>query len=339
VTSLPRPRALANVRGVDEATSRAAPLELAYAALSTLMVAGLTLDIWAHHHVAALDSFFTPWHAVLYSAYGVTAAFLVAARRVLPPAYRLALAGAAVFAVGGVVDAGWHGLFGVERDLEAAVSPSHLVLAAGGLLMVSAPLSSALRRPAALAMRWLPPLTSLGLSMTLVTQLTEYANAFSRPWAAGAAAPLDAERVQMLGLAGVLVQSAIVSTVVLLPIAARWRMPFLSLTFVLTTNAVFGSFAHDVYLFIAVAFLAGIGADGLRHLLEPAAERPGLVRVYAAAAPGLLFAIYFLALATFSGVWWSVPLWSGSIILASATGLMLSFLSVPPRSVDLVPPR
>src|SRR5438552_18972677 len=36
-------------------------------ALSTWLMAGAYLDAWAHRHLARLETFYTPWHAVLYS--------------------------------------------------------------------------------------------------------------------------------------------------------------------------------------------------------------------------------------------------------------------------------
>lgn len=38
---------------------------------------GLFLDGWAHSNVPQLETFFTPWHAVLYSGYLAVAATLV----------------------------------------------------------------------------------------------------------------------------------------------------------------------------------------------------------------------------------------------------------------------
>ena len=39
------------------------------AAFGSWLIGGLYLDGWAHIHVPALETFFTPWHAVLYSGY------------------------------------------------------------------------------------------------------------------------------------------------------------------------------------------------------------------------------------------------------------------------------
>src|SRR5262245_38823285 len=37
--------------------------------LGAWLLGGLYLDGWAHIHVPGLETFFTPWHAVLYSGY------------------------------------------------------------------------------------------------------------------------------------------------------------------------------------------------------------------------------------------------------------------------------
>ena len=36
-------------------------------ATSVWFVAGIILDNWAHNHFSSIETFFTPWHAVLYS--------------------------------------------------------------------------------------------------------------------------------------------------------------------------------------------------------------------------------------------------------------------------------
>src|SRR5438128_2736404 len=57
--SVPRSR-----RVVRQASTR---FDWAMAVLSTLLVAGFYLDLWAHAHGRSDNTFFTPWHAVLYS--------------------------------------------------------------------------------------------------------------------------------------------------------------------------------------------------------------------------------------------------------------------------------
>jgi hypothetical protein len=49
--------------------------EMSFTLLSAWLVGGLFLDGWAHFHVAALETFFTPWHAVFYSGFLALAGF------------------------------------------------------------------------------------------------------------------------------------------------------------------------------------------------------------------------------------------------------------------------
>ncbi len=120
------------------------------AALLVWLVGGLYLDGWAHHH-EALDSFFTPWHAVFYSGFLVVASVLVVSfvrnrtrgyswREAMQPGYGLSLLGVSIFALGGVSDMIWHMLFGIEVNVDALLSPTHLLLAVGMALIVSGPL-------------------------------------------------------------------------------------------------------------------------------------------------------------------------------------------------------
>lgn len=123
------------------------------AGLCAWVAAGMVLDAWAHQNLGQLETFFTPWHAVLYSGLLAVMAWLgglaMAARRVrpegarVPVGYGLGLVGAAVFALSGMADAAWHTVFGIEQNLEAALSPPHLGLFLGALLVFTTPLRSA----------------------------------------------------------------------------------------------------------------------------------------------------------------------------------------------------
>src|SRR5262245_15255747 len=129
------------------------------AGLSAWFLGGIYLDGWAHTHVPALETFFTPWHAVLYSGFAAVAFALAVTqarnmrhgapwRQALPAGYGLSLVGAGIFLIGGMLDLLWHLLFGIERSIEALLSPTHLILATGGILMVSGPLRAVARRAA-----------------------------------------------------------------------------------------------------------------------------------------------------------------------------------------------
>src|SRR5688572_33477037 len=87
--------------------------------LSLTFLGGLFLDGWAHTHGRVDETFLTPWHAVLYSGYLALAGLLAGRagrgiargsswRSALPDGYGLALAGAALWVIGGPLDAAWH---------------------------------------------------------------------------------------------------------------------------------------------------------------------------------------------------------------------------------------
>jgi hypothetical protein len=45
--------------------------------LSGWLLAGLTLDAWAHSNLSDLETFFTPWHGVFYSGFTATGAWVL----------------------------------------------------------------------------------------------------------------------------------------------------------------------------------------------------------------------------------------------------------------------
>ena len=122
-----------------------------------LVMAGVFQDGWAHTHGLVDQSFFTPWHAVLYGGAALTGLMLLAAgvtglrkgyslANALPHGYWFAAWGAVLFLIGGGLDELWHNHFGIEVDLQALVSPTHLLLVLAGGLMISGPLRSIARQ-------------------------------------------------------------------------------------------------------------------------------------------------------------------------------------------------
>ena len=164
--------------------------------LCTLLIGGVYLDGWAHAHGKVDSTFFTPWHAVLYSGFAIVGAFLIlnlVRNRIkgypwldaLPPGYNVSLLGVIIFAVGGVLDMIWHILFGIEQSVDALLSPTHLMLALGIVLMVTGPLRAVwLRFPGDKvdgSVKLLPAVLSIALVLSLFAFLTEYAQAMNIP--------------------------------------------------------------------------------------------------------------------------------------------------------------
>src|SRR6185436_11846295 len=114
---------------------------------------GLVLDAWAHNNIPELETFFTPWHAVFYSGFLATAAWILwlvwrnrhthgLGAAAVPVGYGLALVGLPLFGLAAVGDFIWHTVFGIEQDLKILFSPTHLLLATSLVLIVTAPLRS-----------------------------------------------------------------------------------------------------------------------------------------------------------------------------------------------------
>jgi hypothetical protein len=214
------------------------------------LIGGLHLDGWAHNHIPELETFFTSWHAALYSGYGAIAAVLAvtlvrnrarghAWRQALPPGYAVSFVGVVLFAVGGVLDMVWHLLFGIERSVEALLSPTHLLLATSGVLMVTGPLRAAWRRlPARSDLTWGTGLPAL-LSLTFVAAVLAFFTQFAHPFVDNlASAKVDVSVVppffdQALGVGSILLQTAILMGVVLL-LVRRWAPPFGALALIFT---------------------------------------------------------------------------------------------------------
>jgi hypothetical protein len=321
----------------------------AVVALSFWFLGGLVLDGWAHNHIPKLESFFTPWHAVFYSGFLAIAGFLMATlvrnrakgypwRSAMPSGYELALLGVLIFMAGGVGDMIWHELFGIEVNVEALLSPTHLTLALGATLFVSAPWRAGWRRLAGEGEHmpgWaslLPQLLSVTFLLSLWTFMTQFAHPLVEPWAAAGFRPRSQNFPyirQSLGIVGILLQTGLLMGLVLLT-AMRWVLPFGSLLLMFTLNALLMSFMQDHYRFIPAAALAGLGADLLIRWLKPSRERSGALRLFAFTVPVLYYVFYFVVMMLTQGIGWSVHLWTGSIVLAGVIGLLLSYLIIPP---------
>jgi len=322
--------------------------DLAAALLGTWVVGGLFLDGWAHLNQPGLETFFSPWHGVFYTGFVVST--VVLARLVgryqrgrfdparVPAGYGLGLAGAGLFVAGGVADGIWHTVFGVEVGVAALLSPSHLLLLTGGLLMVTSPVRSAWSSPAlparAPALALLPALWATALTTAVVLFFFQYLSAFvSRAPSAAAQGPAG-QLTTIVGLAGVLVTNLILVAPVLL--ARRWRLPFGTVALLATTGAAGIASLRELALGALVPAMAagGLAADLLAARLRPGPDRPGRFRVFAALAPLLLWGAWLAAYALAYGVAWPPELWAGVLGMAALGGLGLSVLVLPPAVPD-----
>jgi Tol biopolymer transport system component len=179
-------------------------LDVVVSILSVLLVGGFYVDLWAHSHGRVDESFFTPWHALLYAAAGLFGGVLLgkaisgrrrgaSRRESLPEGYGLSLIGAGLFLVAGVGDLAWHTAFGIEEDVSALLSPTHLALAASGVFMVFGPVRSAWAKGVPDGFpRWLPWVVSLTMALAIMAAFTQYAHPAMDTWPEQAEADFSA---------------------------------------------------------------------------------------------------------------------------------------------------
>ena len=129
---------------------------------------------------------------------------------------------------------------------------------------------------------------------------------------------------QSLGITSIIIQAALLMGFILLLIR-RWKLPFGALTLIITLNGLLLSALGDQYMLLPAALLTSLVADLLIWQLHPSVEHPVPYTLFACSVPVIWSALYFLALSLTQRVVWSLPLVTGSIILAGLTGLVLSF--------------
>lgn len=309
--------------------------------VSLWLIVGLFLDGHAHEDVLTGDeSFVTPWHAVFYAGFGATVAWLVVlAKRgrtgdqslidALPRGYESAWPGMILFGLGGAGDAAWHTAFGVETGIDALMSPTHLVLFAGLLLMLLSPWRAARHdvepnRRIGGAAAW-----SVGLASALAGFFANYV------WGLGigelVVVPYDP--VSQAGETEVIagVGSVLVTTVIFFGVAAtllrRGHPPRLWFTTMFLLVAGLVSLGFDEGgAGIAAAGIAGVVLDALT--VRGLRARVGVTAALAGAALAMWTAFFGLV-GLDTGIAWPREIWAGSIVLAGLTAVAIGRFSEP----------
>ena len=340
--------------GDDAATRR----DAATAGLGALLVGGVFTDGWAHFNRPGLETFFTPWHAVLYSSLGVMVAWLAVVawrasggnpKRIvttLPRGYGLAVVGAIVFGAGGMGDLVWHQLFGIEIAIDALLSPTHLMLGAGGLLI----LSTAMRAQGLLGDsregEWtVPARLSLTLTLALVVFFLLYVSAFAQPGPLEAFTPTPesepgheaAELPVIAALAAYLLTTMIITLPLLVTMRGTGRAPRGAAILIVAAVAVLPVLVMDLPPAPLAGAVGALVGALVWELTAPAAQARMPHRTAAWAAPAaLIFLIWsghLAGLALADAVRWPVPLWSGTVVLATLLAAIAGFTAQSRREV------
>jgi hypothetical protein len=321
--------------------------------LGLWIVTGIFIDGWAHVHLLdRIESFFTPWHASFYSgllAFGAWLLFLVARLRRagesalqtlqrLPSGYRGGALGVAIFAAGGAADMLWHTLLGIEATIDALLSPPHLALLTGVLLMGSTAWRS---QRSISATATLPELISLTSVVAISGFFLNYLSPFR--WAAPSLEyqPYRGEDTVIMWI------GALIATTTVLFVPMLWQLRdnrhrLGTLTVLTAAVGVGVSVAMSDHWGLNVlipgvvaATLGALVGDLLLIQLPWRAWRYGLPFVSALAA-FTIWAFQLIAYAATSGIAWPVTLWGGSLLFAGATAAALASLVWRPNEPPVV---
>jgi hypothetical protein len=296
-------------------------------------------DAWAHTH-RRVESFFTPYHAIIYSAmvaslvvFGVTyrrnrrAGFPL--RRSMPLGYGLSAIGSVLFLVAGAADMTWHLMFGIEVSIQALLSPTHLALGLAGALLGTGPLRAAWLRGDVRA--GYPAVMSGILLLTSLVFFTQYAHPYFDVWAAGSTPTsfFALDGGVAMGVMGIMLQTVFLAGI-MLTLIRRFELPAGSMLLLFVLGGIPVAAIQENWVFVQTACLAGIAAELGYRYLRPSVDRVRELRIFAFGVPAAWISLYFATVAIEWGVWWKIHAWAGSIVIAGIVGLLLSYAIFPP---------
>ncbi len=308
--------------------------ERAIAFFGTWMVFGLFLDGWAHN-TEKPETFFSPWHFILYSGFGAAVVYFIFRERILKKRSspdRLMTVGLVAFIVGAVGDGIWHEIFGIEVDLEALLSPTHLALMIGGLLMLGAGFRAASADPDQHRADF-ATIVTMTLSAAVVMFFTQYLNAL-RFGGLFTGAGDEVWQVQAVG--AVFVTNAVMLTMTFLIVrrfgAPRWAF---MLSYGALALALVGLNGRSgALLTIPAMAIAGAITDLLVARLRPSGTNVRGARIFSALVPLVIWGSWFASIHVMSGVRWAAELWTGTIVLVVLEGIALGLLAFPTKTPE-----
>jgi hypothetical protein len=326
---------------------------------SAWLVSGLQLDAYAHATTPELETFWTPWHGVLYSgiaASGLTLVWLMRPRLPAIPTYRTLLAlpnalripmiGMALLLVGGGVDTLWHNIFGIEQGLEIFVSPSHEFIILGMVLVAAGPALMLATRPGrglSGADGTLVTISAL-LSVLPVHIYSLHASAFGATFfGRSGGGPVRIYSTDAQVVHGYLFSTVLLLLPILL-IGRRWRLPFGVPTVLVAVPAVLMHlmFSSDDGWWPALTVAAAAaGAELVLRLAGRAVRWLPDVRwfVVGLVAPLIVWGSMLVVADRTIGVGWNVHVVSGLLTLVAITGALTTLVArrVQPLSAPVTP--
>ncbi|MBD1543900.1 hypothetical protein G9E11_16985 [Arthrobacter sp. IA7] len=321
--------------------------------LGLWLLLAVFLDGWAHINLPSLETFFTPWHAALYSGMLATAAWTAVViwrnrtpgqplLQAAPPGYRGTAVGVVLFGLAGGLDLLWHELLGIEVSLDALVSPTHLLLGFSLFLILGTAVRSARADGHSAAshpgdLTWTPAAMFAVVLMTgLGAFFLVYASIFVRPGPTAVFTPLpvgtpgriQAEMPVIITLMSYLLTTALIIAPFLFTLSAS-RRPARGIVTLLVAAwlpvVMIGLRPYSI-AGAAGATVAAVVADLLLTRVPDLWLGRRLPAVTAGIA-ALLWTGQLVAFVVTDAIRWPVSLWLGAVVLSAAVAAGLALLS------------
>jgi hypothetical protein len=323
--------------------------------LGLWLLLAVFLDGWAHINLPSLETFFTPWHAALYSGMLATAVWTAVViwrnrtpgqplLQAAPPGYRGTAVGVVLFGVAGSLDLLWHELLGIEVSLDALVSPTHLLLGFSLFLILGTAVRSARAASHSAGghggdLEWSPAaMFAVVLTTGLGAFFLVYASIFVRPGPTAVFIPLpvgtpgriQAEMPVIISLMSYLLTTALIIAPFLFMLSAA-RRPARGIVTLLVVAA-----AWLPVVMIGLRPYSIAGATGTTvaavvvDLLLTRVPDTWLGRrlpVVTGGIAALLWTGQLVAFAVTDAIRWPVSLWLGAVVLSAAVAAGLALLS------------
>jgi hypothetical protein len=317
------------------------------------LLLGAGLDGWAHFHGQVDGTFFTPWHAIMYSGFlavmtvHIGIAYVNARRGyqlwdTLPVGYGSSLVGVLVFAIGGLLDMLWHLAFGVEASIAALLSPTHTVLLVGFALILSGPCRATLvKAQPGEELTWRrngAAVLSLGFALAIVLAYLSYVSPFGGAWSAAKYAPQMTVAVApmlgwpisefaiALGIVAVMFQSGVVVSVFIF-MERRVRLPVPGYTLVMPLAVLLVVVMYDEYRLLVPALLVGLFLDLLARRVDVRALDGRKYGPLGALIGGGFSALYFGTILLTGGTWWPIHVVTGAVLMAVLAGYAVGYVA------------
>jgi len=303
------------------------------------LVLGISLDAWSHNHFR-LETFWTPWHGVLYSGLFATAFVLPGAmllnrlkgtfwREAIPAGYEISVLGILGSFIGGVGDMTWHLMFGIEQNIDAAFSPTHIALMLFFGFVIVGPFHALYVGKARSSQVLL--LLSYALLLTYWSLISQETSPYTFLWLVNT--PKTSGTGQTLAVASYILQGGFLAGLTMYLIR-RWK-PFFGFFFLaLTISATPLAAMQNNYIVIPIGALAGLLIDCAYRLIHPSLASVSRFRLFIASVPGIWLLTYTLVVCALYGTVWSTHLLIGSIVVTSIISWLLSGLMFPPTHVQ-----